>query len=330
MSASLLFAIGAACLMVWPSAMAAATPGDGPQAGAPRLNFRFDKDIFGLPAAQAATEVGAPQKFSRLAIRLYGGFSRVAAGDLNDGADGFFELLALYGSLGLGTVTGRYSPVHAGYNFGADFIYQFSPSIGVGLGVGYLRNSSNSLMTLASTTANITLTGTPTLSAVPIRLGMFLTVPVAGKINLTADAGATCYAGLKFDATQRLEFAANDWESMSVSGSRTSFANLGFQGSLGFEYVFSGNMGFFVEALGRYARFKNFDTVTGLTETSGGSSDTTTGKLYIDTFTYPDGTYSAFTIESTPPVDNPPAETFREPKIDLSGFSLQAGIRIRF
>jgi hypothetical protein len=122
----------------------------------------------------------------------------------------------------------------------------------------------------------------------------------------------------------------DDWMEMSVSGSRSSLsANLGFQGSLGLEYKFSPKMGFFVEAMGRYAKLKNFASVTARNEDSGSASETTVGKLYIADYTFVDGSYSLFTIEETPPVDDPPTVTYREPKIDLSGFSLQAGIRIR-
>jgi hypothetical protein len=270
-------------------------------------------------------------KFSSLSFKLYGGLSRIAAGDLNDGSDGFFELLQIYGDMGIGTAEGGYSPVHGGYNFGGDIIFQLSPAIGVGLGIGYMRNSDDSEMTLTTTTETLTLTGRPVISAMPIRLGVFLTFPVSGKISLTADAGATYYHRLKFDATQRVEFTPTDWGEMSVSASRSSLsANLGFQGSLGFEYKLSEDLGFFVEAVGRYAKFKNFGTVTGLDESSGGTPETTEGKLYIATYTFTEGSYSVFSIETTPPVDDPPDVTYREPKIDLSGFSIQTGIRIRF
>jgi opacity protein-like surface antigen len=322
-------AAAVACLLTWPQAMGAATPDDGAQAARPGLDFRFDKDVFGVPGAQTPAGTGTPQKFSRLAIRLYGAYSWVKAGDINDGSDGFFELLEAYAALGLGTVTDGYDPVHGGYNFGADVVFQLSPMFGIGLGVGYQRNSSDPGMTLTAADAEITLSGKPTLSAMPIRLGIFLTFPLGGKLSLTGDAGAAYYAGLKFDATQRIEFSFGDWMSQSVSGSRSSFANLGFQGSLGVEYRLSPTMGFFVEAVGRYARFKNFDTVTGITEDNVNGPDTSVGKLYIATYTSPDLTYSVFSIEETPPVDEPDV-TFREPKIDLSGFSLQTGIRIRF
>ena len=281
--------------------------------------------------ATAGTATGVPTKSSPLALRLYGGFSRLAAGDVNEGCDGYFELLELYAPLVDGTTSGGHSPVHAGYNFGADFIFQLSPNIGVGIGAGYLQSSKSSLMTLSATEGEITLTGTPKLSAMPIRLAVFLTVPLGGKLSLTADAGAAYYAGLKFEAEQRLEFTADDWQEMSLSASRSSLSdNLGFQGSLGLEYKFSSKMGFFVEAVGRYARFKNFDTAASASEDSGGGTDSDEGKIYLATITLSGiGTFSAFTISETVPLPDPDI-TYREPKIDLSGFSLQTGIRIRF
>jgi len=285
-----------------------------------------------LAQATAGTATGEPKKSSSLSLRLYGGFSRLAAGDVNEGSDGFFELLELYAPLIDGTTSGGYSPVHAGYNFGADFIFQLSPSIGVGIGAGYLQSSKSSLMTLSALEGEITLTGTPKLSAMPIRLAVFLTVPLGGKFNLTADAGGTYYAALKLDATQRLEFDAADWEETSLSASRSSLSdNLGFQGSLGVEYKISPNMGFFIEAVGRYARFKNFDTATEISEDSDGGSETDEGKIYLETNTIAGmGSWSWFKVSAAVPVPDPPEVTYREPKIDLSGFSLQTGIRIRF
>jgi hypothetical protein len=283
-----------------------------------------------LAQATAGTATGVPTKSSLLNLRLYGGFSRLAAGDVNEGCDGYFELLELYAPLVDGTTSGGYSPVHAGYNFGADFIFQLSPSIGVGICAGYLQSSKSSLMTLSATEGEITLTGTPKLSAIPIRLAVFLTVPLGGKFNLTADAGAAYYAGLKFEAEQRLEFTAIDWEEMSLSASRSSLSdNLGFQGSLGFEYKISSKMGFFLEAVGRYASFKNFDKAASASEDSDGGTDSDEGKIYLATTTELGmGTLSMFIISDAVPLPNPDV-TYREPKFDLSGFSLQAGIRIR-
>jgi hypothetical protein len=270
------------------------------------------------------------KKSSALSLRLYGGFSRLAAGDLNEGFDGYFELLELYEAMGAGSITtGGYSPLHAGYNYGADLVFQLSPNIGVGIGAGYLQSSKSSLMTFSIDDGELTLMGTPKLSAMPIRLAVFLTLPLGGNLSVTADAGATYYSALKLDATQRFEFDADNWQETSLSASRSSLSdNLGFQGSLGFEYKISQKMGFFIEAVGRCARFKNFDMATGTSQNSGGAPETDEGKIYLLTYDYPEGTYSAFTISAEPLITIPEV-TVREPKIDLSGYSLQAGIRIR-
>ena len=353
------------CLIGWPSSAIASARGEGPDVeeqetvkkgrdqaavanpeirGAdllfpPGFDDLFDKVYYetrGKNFNPAQTTAGMataePDKPSRLSLRLYGGLSHLAAGDLNEGLDGYFELLELYGVILDGSTTGGYKPLHAGYNFGADLVFQFTPNIGVGFGAGYLRSSKSSHMTLSDETDELILTGTPKLSAIPLRLAVFLTLPLGGKFNLTADAGAAYYAALKFDATQRIEFAADDWQEMSLSANRSSLSdNLGFQGSLGLEYKLSPKMGFFIEAVGRYARFKNFDTATGTNRSSGGGTDTNEGKIYIETNTLLGlGTWSMFTIEEVPPTPDPPSVTYREPKIDLSGFSLQAGIRIRF
>jgi opacity protein-like surface antigen len=170
---------------------------------------------------------------------------------------------------------------------------QLSRTFGIGVGVGYLRLSKDSLITLAGAGVNpdITLSGTPTLSALPICVGMFLTFPIVGNVNLTADGGAAYYAELKFDMTQRVESGGGNWHAISYSASRSDVsANLGFQGSLGLEFKISRKMGFFIEALGRYARFKTFDVATIRSEWSDGDSETEEGKLYIRTDSYPQGT----------------------------------------
>jgi len=324
-----MMAVGAVCLIAWPSTLAAEAPtGDGGGTAPARLEFRFDKDVFAAPAAQ--TGIAGSERFSRLSIKLYGGFNYISAADINDGSDGYFELVEAYSALGYGTVSGGYRPLHGGYDFGADIICQLTPNIGLGLGAGYMRHSRGSEITWADETDQIAMTARPTVSAVPIRLGVFFTFPVARQLSLTADLGGAYYAGLKLEAAQRLEFAADDWIEMSFSGKRSDFSDLGFQGSLGFEYRFSPTMGFFLEAAGRYAKLKNFETVANDSEESGGATNTGEGMLYIIEYNYTDLAYSTFSIEEVPPVDDPPEVTYREPKIDLSGFSLQAGIRIRF
>jgi len=114
--------------------------------------------------------------------------------------------------------------------------------------------------------------------------------------------------------------------SLNITGSERSGADIGFHGSLGLEYKFSPKIGFIVEAVGRYAKFKNFESVMATVETAGGTPATTEGVLYIFSDTIDSQELTMFTVSATPPTEG----TYREPKFDLSGFSLQAGIRIHF
>lgn len=323
-------ALALAGLFAIPSWMAAAAAPDsagGPKAAASGLSFRFENDAYGAPAPQA--EPAAPRALSKLSIRLYGAYSYIGAADVNKGARGLYDLFALYDSMGLGSAVGEYEPSHGGANFGADVIYRITPRFGVGLGAGYIRCSNDPLMAFAVGSAAGIITGGPTLSAVPVRLGVFASFPISGKLDLTANAGGAWYAGLKLHVKERYDLSSSDWTEMDLAGSRSDLSNLGVQGGLGLEYKLSRTMGFFVEAEGRYARFTNFDSVTSTTSSSAGASETETGRLYVVTSTFPEGSYSTFFISETPPVSSP-GTIYEDPKIDLSGFALRAGIHIRF
>ncbi len=310
-----LAALFVAWLVAAPAVAAAAETGKAAKPPA-FLGFQDDEE-----------DADAPDAFSRLSLKLYGGYSHVLAADVNAGSDYYFEILEVYAAEGFGTFTGGYKPLHGGYNFGADLIYQLTPSLGIGLGVGYMRNSKGSLATWAIEGDEVVLTADAALTAMPVRLGLFLDFPLGDKLDLTAGAGAAYYAGLKFRGAQGLDFDDGDWMEMTVEGSERSGVDIGFHGSLGFEYKLSPKLGFFVEAVGRYAKFKNFETVTGIQESSGGVPDTTEGKLYLASYDFDDYEIDGFTIVETGGTPDP---DYREPKIDLSGFSLQAGFRIRF
>ena len=307
------------CLVFWPRAAAAAGQSD-----------RGSKDALRIDWAAAFQTERTESRYSPLALRLFGGFSQVEAGDINNGLDGNYEWLKFYSAYGWGTVTGSYNPLHNGYHAGADLIFQINRNVGIGIGTGYMRFSKSSLATWSFGTEDAKLSGTPTLSAVPIRLGLFLTVPLANWINLTINGGVAAFAALKLDSRQRFDYSDGDWTEMSLSASKkAAIDNLGFEGSLGLEFMISRNTGFFVEVLGRYARLKNFDKATMSDRYQWGDVETIEGRLYLEIYRYAQGDLSTFTVEETPPVSDPPYAVFTEPKIDLSGFSLQAGLRIR-
>ena len=268
----------------------------------------------------------------KIDLRLHGGYSYLSAANVNTGSGGYFEFYKLLAEYSGWAYEGGYKPVHAGYDAGVDVVFLLSPRFGIGVGAGYLRSSGNADMTLVPETSEMVFDGGPTLSAIPIRFGLYYSLPLGGKLSLTANTGAAFYAGLRFEDRFHME-QSTIFATQEIVASRTSLSkNLGFQGGLGLEYKIASKMGVFIEAQGRYARFKNFGAATIYLASAEGGSDTREGKIYLRTQTLsadPLIVFNAFVVESTPPSPDPPDLVISEPKFDLSGFCLQAGIRIR-
>jgi hypothetical protein len=278
-----------------------------------------------IPAAAAGGGV-------KIDLRIHGGYSYLSAGDVNKGSGGFFEFYRLLAEYNGWALDGGYEPAHAGYDAGADVIFLLSSRFGIGIGAGFLRSAGSADMTLTAETGEIVFEGGPALSAIPVRLGLYYALPLGGKLSLTANAGAAFYAGLAFRDHFRYE-QDPVWGEQDIKASRWSLrANLGCQGGLGFDYEISPKMGFFIEAQGRYAKFRNFGNAAIHVASAEGGSQTREGKIYLRTQTIsPDPliVFNAFVVESTPPTPDPPDLVISEPKFDLSGFCLQAGVRIR-
>ena len=269
----------------------------------------------------------------KIDLRIHGGFSRLGAGDVNTGSGGLFEFYKLFAEYGDYVSEGGYEPLHGGYDVGADAVFPLGKRFGVGLGVGFLRSAGEAAMTLTPPDSDaLVVDGGSILSAIPIRLGLFYSLPLVGKLHLTANAGGAFYAGLRFKDRFHVE-AGSIFSTQEITGTRTSLAkNLGFQGGLGLEYNVSEKMGVFVEFQGRYARFKNFGSVSVYLASAEGGSDTQEGRLYLRSQTLsadPPIAFNSWIFTDTPPTPDPPDLVFREPKFDLSGFCLQAGVRIR-
>ena len=267
----------------------------------------------------------------KIDLRIHGGYSHLAASDVNQGAGGylkFYQAIAEYGGY---DHEGGIKSLHGGYDAGIDFVFLLGPRFGIGVGAGYLRSSGKGDLSMTIDTTEMTAETRTVLSAVPIRLGFYYALPIGGTVSLTANAGASLYAGLMFNDHYRYDQDAY-WGAQDIDAKRIGFDNVGFQGGLGLDFRISAKMGFFVEAQGRYAKFENFGKATITVASYEGGSQTREGKIYLITQTLsPDPlvVINAFTVEDAPPTPDPPDHLVREPKFDFSGFCLQAGVRIR-
>jgi hypothetical protein len=278
----------------------------------------------------------------KISLKLQGGLSYLQAGDVNAGTQAFFDWGKIYFAPPLGgLIEGGYTAKHWGYEFGGDIIFELNRNIGIGIGAGYLQMSRiapHFMMRILDDPQGGTgfiknFTAGMKLSAIPIRVGLFLSLPFSRKIDFTANTGISYYLKAEYHAVwyATVEPVRSIFENPSQKLSTTAekrTAPIGFQGGVGIEYKLIHNIAVFAEAQGRYARFGGFGgTSTSVPGDYGGvlPSFSETGKLYYESVPLIPNGPRLIMVQSTPPAGQP-----REAVVDFSGASLQAGIRIHF
>jgi hypothetical protein len=256
-------------------------------------------------------------------LKLYGGLNYLSGGELNEGLKGMTDYYAKYfWYFGLTKSGGEYNPVRMGMNFGGDFIIQITPAIGIGLGAAYLQGKSESTVTFTPVAAEVK--AAPKASAIPLRLGIYLTLPAGPIVNINFHGGLGYYLA-KMSYSFRTS-AAGDWEQYNVKADATG---LGYHGGIGFEFKLSRAISLFLEGQGRSARIGGFKGSLEGTYSSG-SPSSENGKLYYYKYTAGVlGTFPVIMVADTEPSGSD-VSNVREAKIDFSGFSAVAGIIIHF
>jgi len=232
-------------------------------------------------------------------------------------------------------IEGGFSPMHRGYEIGGDIIFQLTPSVCVGIGAGYLTLSTDFLNPdmwwdeEGQAFHRYTFREGTKLKAVPIRLSLFLTLPIGGKFDVTAEAGLSYYARARYQAEWSIGESnpIDSWNRQKfITTADKNGVPLGLQGGLGIEYRILRNLGFFMEARGRYARFRGLEGTT--TSVVGDYGElvpefTENGTLYYDLTPILPGSPRLIMVQS-----EPDGELHRA-VVDFSGVSLGAGFRIR-
>jgi hypothetical protein len=269
-----------------------------------------------LPAPAACSDL-------RVSFKLYGGLNYLSGSDLNDGLKGMNDYYDRYfWFFGLTRSGEEFRPVHLGFNFGGDFIVQITPLLGVGLGAGYFQGMNESLATYGPVAASVKTN--PKLSAVPLRLGLNVTLPAGALMNINFHGGLGYYlARMSYDLRST---APGSWFQYSVEAEASGF---GFHGGIGLEFKLSPTISLFFEGQGRYARIGGFHGSIDIADSSGGHGSEN-GKLYCYKYIIPPlGTFPVILVSDTVPSGSSVSDV-REAKIDLSGFSLVLGMIFHF
>lgn len=264
----------------------------------------------------------------KLSLRLQGGWTYILGGDVNHGTKAFFYP-------GVWEVSsGGYRGVHSGYEFGGDIIFALTPRLGIGIGGGYMQVSRYSQMSISPegpSLSSMLYIAEPRLSAIPIRAGLYLTLPWRGKFNFLADFGLSYYFRARYsDEPMSLLFLGETLSSYTLIDTHAENRNIpiGFHAGISLEYELGRNLWLYLGARGRYARFRGWEGTSMLDSNyEPPVSELEQGILYYEIVPTVIHTPRLLMVQSDPP-DGPGGEP-RQAVVDFSGISLQIGIRIR-
>ncbi|NIM90112.1 MAG: outer membrane beta-barrel protein [Candidatus Aminicenantes bacterium] len=259
-------------------------------------------------------------------LKFHSGMNYMGLGDINDALQGITDY---YKDLPNVDIEEDLIPVHWGIDLGGELIINFTPRVGIGLGGGYIQVNKETVIDLIWEGTPYKDTAHPKATLIPLTLGVYLSFPLGNTMNFTLNAGAGYYFGT-IQWNYGWDSEHHDYEENWKAKSHT----MGFQGGLGLEFNISRSLALLVEGFGRYAKLKSLQGDYIWKRDFFGHEE---GIIEEATLWYYDWR-SSDTGKEYPRIDfddDVPAETsfqrnVREGEVDLAGFSVRLGIKIRF
>lgn len=256
-----------------------------------------------------------------LRIKLSGGLNYFFAGDIDKGIRGLYDSRADFLSSAGYTLDKRTESFHTGLDISGDVIFYIKPRLGIGLGAGFIRATGTNLLIVSGKDLieEQKIGITPKISVVPIRLGLFFTLPIHRLFSISFNGGTALYLA---EYTYSL---ATVWDDMNIIGQNANAKGLGFHGGIGLEVKLNQRASFIIEGQGRYAKISNFkgEEIEREKVAPNNVYSVENGMLYY----LEDEKYPYLAIRKEEPSG---FKTIRKATFDLSGFSLQAGLIIKF
>ncbi len=246
-----------------------------------------------------------------LTIKVSLGYNYIAAGEINQGLAGVVDYYQLLLSYAGDYFNGGIMPFHSGFDFGADAIYNVTSRIGIGLGLSYVQWGNLDYIRLDKSGSIRRLDSHIRVNAVPVRLGVFYTLPVFKKINLTFNAGPTYYfLNHTYNMQYRPYFVVQ----------KAHGQGWGFHGGIALDLEWNSRSTLFIEYQGRYVNLNNFK---GTERNSFNFQGEEGSLLYLEYDYIP----SQIGISSQAPEF---CKAARNANYDLSGFAIRIGAKIKF
>jgi len=244
-----------------------------------------------------------------LTIKVSLGYNHIAAEEINQGLAGVVDYYQLLLSYMGDSFNGEIMPFHSGFDFGADAIYNVTSRIGIGLGLSYMQWGNLDYISLAHPGSIRRLDSHIRVNALPVRLGVFYTLPVFKKINLTFNAGPTYYFSKHTYNMQYKPYTVSQ---------KAHGQGWGFHGGIALELEWNSRSTLFIEYQGRHVNLNNFKGTerVNFQEEEG-------SLLYVEYDYIP----SQIGISSQAPEF---CRTARNANYDFSGFAIRIGAKIKF
>jgi len=270
----------------------------------------------------------------KLGFRISGGLGFPRVGDLNSVLNRNETYYYPPGT----SFEGEIDEVRTAMEFDAEILIHITEHFGLTLGAGYISAKNPEDKSSLTATWGIyreVLTDEMKMSAVPVRLGLFFSLPVSSFLRFTLSGGgglylARCSEIFSMETSPYDRYAIDEWEAKKMG--------LGFQGGLGLELDVTGNIGFVLEAIGRYARFDGFSGTYDY-EADGimrvyipGLEPHEEGDLYyFEQRIFTSEWYPVLLIRGSEPGNASfPSRNVRLAVVDFSGISLKFGLKFTF
>ncbi|MBE0461752.1 MAG: hypothetical protein IBX60_09000 [Candidatus Aminicenantes bacterium] len=263
----------------------------------------------------------------KFGIKLTGGMSYLAVGDPNASLKGLADFLKDQASLGDNIPESEFNEfkkIHFGLDLVGDVIIYLTPHFGISLGSGYIYGMEGKVIN-KRILGGQTFTEEVKVSAIPVRLGVYYSLPLSSRARFLLNGGVSYYFA-KWSEAYRNEWSGGWFNTVQEAKA----SGIGFHGGLGFEFNLVSNISFVLEEQGRYAKIGGFKGDKEFRAFIPGWESSTEGSLYyFEWLPWTDNWYPMIQILEEEPIGDR-IRKVRKAKIDFSGFTLRAGIKIKF
>jgi len=264
-------------------------------------------------------------------LKFTGGYGTMATGDYNTMGKDLESYFDDYSALLGVSRTGEFKKINMGLEFEGEIIMDLNGNFGIGFGVGYIRRSNESEISLSVPgIGSISYSLEPIITVTPVNLSLYFFPPIASSMNIYLYGGFGYYISkltsiYRFDA--QLAGFPEYWEK---SESELKDKGLGFHAGAGLEFNIAPKIAIFIEGKGRYCKLKSWEGDSTLTDSDGWTGSESGTMWYYEAQDFDTGKwYSMIVLQEDKP-SGYYIRNIREFEVNLSGISLRTGIRIKF